>query len=154
MLFKDIIPKIRKRIHDEDKLVYDDEELMDYFNDAQDFIASTLVSLGYEGMIYTVEAILLTKLPANFIKLCGQYPMTINNGGFVPEQNGLIVRYVGYPLPLKTIQDQIDMFDVWIPLLIQATVMFAQNTEEFTLKQDMEMIKTKISGLVAIRGGA
>lgn len=152
MKFEDILPAIRKRLHDEDKLVYDDAELLGYYNDGQELISSTLSALGYEGMVFPITIIENTQVPNNYIRLCGQYPVYVQNGIFYPEVSSIEAQYIGYPASLTSISEEIKLLDVWIPIAIQATVMYAQNTEEFSLKQDMELIRMKLEGLVKARG--
>jgi hypothetical protein len=149
----DLLPKIRQRLHDEDKLVYDDLELTGYINDAIDFLGSELLIIGDETLLKTILVNNSIEIPPDFVATCGQFPIYFENGYIYTDSGSVSIQYFSIPSSVSTVNDTIPLRNMWVPLLIQATVMYAQNTEEFQLKQDMELIKIKIANLSQMKVG-
>lgn len=81
MLVKDILSQIRYAINDTDKIEFSDTELLNYVNQAQDYISNVAINNGFKGLLKETDLTLTdgkVALPDDFVR---EYSVT--NGMFI-----------------------------------------------------------------------
>ncbi|WP_297452595.1 hypothetical protein [Persephonella sp.] len=81
MLVKDLFQQIRYAINDQDKIEFSDAELLNYVNQAQDYISNIAINNGFKGLLKETDLTLTNSqatLPSDFVR---EYSVT--NGMFI-----------------------------------------------------------------------
>ncbi|RMD45746.1 MAG: hypothetical protein D6831_02985, partial [Aquificota bacterium] len=71
MTVNDLISQIRQAVNDTDKIEYTDQELINYINQAQDYISNVCINNNFKGVLKQTDLTLTNDkaaLPSDFVK--------------------------------------------------------------------------------------
>lgn len=139
MLVSEMIQIIRNRLNDREGVGdFEDDQLIDYLNQAVNYISGYLVTTMNPLMVKSIELNNGDELPEDFVKTCGNFPMLVEGRTvelFNPKKP-LEVKYY-YQLPNIEMEDEFPLKDLQSPnLAIQLTVIFCMNQQKMDISQD------------------
>lgn len=139
MLVSEMIQIIRNRLNDREGVGdFEDDQLIDYLNQAINYISSYLVTTMNPLMVKSITLANGDELPEDFVKTCGNFPMLVEGRTvelFNPKKP-LDVKYY-FQLPQVEMEDEFPLKDLQSAnLAIQLTVIFCMNQQRIDISQD------------------
>jgi hypothetical protein len=164
MTVGELLDQIRYMINDRDKLEYTDNELINYLNQAQDYIANTCINHQYKGFLKTTTLTLtdgVATLPDDFVVEsalyagdpprnllpiapgtpieANSYVYRITGNQLESDQDTITLVYYSYPQQYFNTTDTINLPPQFINLLREITVFLALNRNEFNTSVEQQL---------------
>lgn len=154
MKVSDILNVIRPRIADENKIEYEDEELIEYLNDAMDFLSAQLIAMNDSGMITDLTVKDGNAVPADFMdKYAGNFPVYISGDAFkiLDGSTQVDIRYYAMKPHVVRADDLVPFKDYYKSVLTQAVAMYALNRNEYEIGQDKGLLNDLLTAHAAAK---
>ena len=149
----DIVRRARLRISDTTNS-FTDAEMIDYVNDAIDFLNTFLIANKDTEFIVSFNTSDGMPVPLDFHSLAGVWPVTIENGLFrlkvaTPPTQKLAYYAVSPHIVLLT--DAVKFKDIYQSALSQLTAIYAANRNGANLAQDKTLFDDAMASIKAAR---
>ena len=162
MTVADLITQIRRAINDVGAIEYTDDELVDYINQAQDYITNTCINHQYKGFLKSITLTLTdgkVTLPSDFVvesavlsgnRNClpvapgeqtkqNSYTYKIIGNELYSDQSELTLIYYSYPSSYTQTTDTISLPNHFINLLKEISIYLALNRNEFDTRLEQQL---------------
>ncbi|ADO44949.1 hypothetical protein Hydth_0549 [Hydrogenobacter thermophilus TK-6] len=176
MTVAEAVLRLRTLLNDPQAIEFTDAELINYINQAQDYIVLSAVNLGFQGFLKNVNLTLTNDqalLPSDFIR---EYSVSANNyilnsvppdaevtdktykiiGNTLYSKNASVSLYYFYSLPnYSNLSDTIQIPQIFNNLLFEICVYLAKNRIEVPNAFDVQLsslYEQKIAQLVSAYG--
>ena len=154
MLVQNAIDEIRLKINDRDEIGLDDDELLNYLNEAVQFISAYMVSFRSPQLVR--EAVVEDEtytLPENFAQFCGGYPI---------KQTGSVVQLLDDPplklrffvsYPILSEEDEMPFNHIALTqVAIKIASVYANAQERLDISQDKTLVQELQQAVAASMG--
>lgn len=154
MTVNEILMSVRRRIRDEHKIEYQDSELIGYINDAINLISNANIANKDPLMVKEIIINEKTFVPKSFVKWAGVYPVSITNDiiDLLDPAETIVCKYYAAKENVSNTFDKIPFDDAGRSLVVQLTVIYALNRNQFDIVQDERLMNT-LSQAVALGKG-
>lgn len=157
MLASQLITKIRRRINDANTTTpeFEDDELMDYINDAITDLSMNLINDNAAEMINTVNIPDGFPVPTSCVKLAGIYPIR-EEGTLWRITNGaamVLIRYFATRPLISAVGDTIPFKDMYLTALADEVCKRAMNRVEADTTQETQYQLKHLTALNAAKTG-
>lgn len=138
----ELITRVRLRIKDPGAIDYSSFEMIDYFNDAADFVSMELIAQKDPNMIKEIEHDNGSPLPDDFVEFAGQHPVYQKNGSLFTNDDAAKVKIRYFAKRARTTDAQANspfksMYDT---VLVQLTALYASSRDTGGIPTDAEML--------------
>ena len=154
MLVSEAIEKIRRRINDEFDTGYSDEVLINYINDAKEYLSHALITKLNPELTknIVIDSAVVNTVPRNFVKFAGGFPVRRQGNLFHITDTTLPiveVKYFFIPDDVLAVTDNMPFQnnDTYNMLIINLASIYALNQHEFDVNQD-SALKQAIEGMI------
>ena len=154
MLVSEAIEKIRRRINDEFDTGYTDEVLINYINDAKEYLSHALITKLNPELTknIVIDSAVVNTVPRNFVKFAGGFPVRRQGNLFFITDTTLPiveVKYFFIPNDVLAVTDNMPFQnnDTYNMLIINLASIYALNQHEFDVNQD-SALKQAIEGMI------
>ena len=178
MRVSDLLQQIRYAINDTDKIEFSDAELLNYINQAQDYISNICINNAFKGLIKETDLTLIdgkTELPQDFVR---EYSVVANGyilkslpadaevdeysykivGNSLYSQNDTVNLYYFYMYPAYvSVNDELVIPNVFVNLLREIAIYLALNRLEFNTAfetQLAQLFETRIIQVINSYGNS
>lgn len=152
----DVIREARKRITDVDELVYPNEELISYLNQAIDFLNGFLIASNKAEMLKELTVGDGTAVPEDFSgKYAGYFPVR-EVGEVFKLQIGstpVVIRYFANRPHVAETTDTVPFKAQYKSILVQLVSIYAPNRNGYIIDQDKALLKDLLDVMVSGQGG-
>ena len=155
MKVEDFLEIVRFRVNDKLSVAYSDDELMQFLNDSIALLNTELITLKDPVMLKEITISQSMAMPANFVKFAGKYPVYIADDTIKMLGTDSIpnVLYFANKSKVSSLNDEVPFSDTEESMLVQLTVIYALNKNEYSTDQD-ELLLDKLREIIrAVKGG-
>ncbi|QDR80230.1 hypothetical protein [Sporomusa termitida] len=138
-----LITRARLRLKDPGEKTYSRYEMLDYLNDAVDFVSMELIAQQDLDMIYEINHTSGEALPDNFVAFAGQHPVYTKNGltyATDTAATSTTIRYFGKKDRVEDVEANSPFLSMYDPVLVQLMVIFAMNRDTGGIPADAEIL--------------
>jgi len=141
-----LLTVVRKKIRDTTSIEYQDSELIDFLNDALDYMSSFMIRIKDGESIKVVSVAGNITKPDDFDSIVGSQLLYLENDSIKTLTGGtLMMRYYAMKPHVSTISDIVPFKASIEPLLAQLTAIYALNRNEFDVSQDQTLFEKQLS---------
>ena len=148
MLVSEAIEKIRRRINDELDTGYTDEVLINYINDAKEYLSHALITKLNPELTknIVIDSAIVNTVPRNFVKFAGGFPVRRQGNLFHitnPSLSTVVVKYFFVPDDVTSPADNMPFNDndKYNMVIINMASIYALNQHEFNIQQDNLLVE-------------
>ena len=158
----DLLQQIRYAINDTDKIEFSDAELINYINQAQDYISNVCINNAFKGLIKETDLTLIdgkTELPQDFVR---EYSVVANGyilkslpadaevdeysykivGNSLYSQNDTVNLYYFYMYPAYvSVNDELVIPNVFVNLIREIVTYLALNRTNINTSFELQLSK-------------
>jgi len=139
---------IRKKIRDTTSIEYPDLELIDYLNDAIDYMSAYLIRIkdGETIKTATIDSTGIIAKPSDYDSLVGAQMLYLENDSIKTlSGDAATIRYYAMKQHVSSVSDIIPFKASIEPFLVQLTAIYALNRNEFNVTQDQALFEKQLS---------
>lgn len=150
---RDLLTRVSLRVKDADCKVYSEYELLEYFNDACDFLSMELISQKDIDMICETTQTMGMPLPDEFVEWAGQHPLYVADGKAVAQDgvsSALPIRYWAKKARVRIDGDSPfrSMYDT---VLVQVASIYAMARDTGGIPTDQGLLDQVRANIAALR---
>lgn len=150
------ITTIKNRINDLTGTGYTTAIIIDYLNDAINYVSSKMVEVNHPLLLRDISVTNAMVVPDNFVKFAGTYPIR-RTGQILSIIDGSETVDAKYYRSLDNVVLNGDMplnDPIYTSLIIQVTCIYALNKNEFDTSQDAGLVQELEKTISTVLGGA
>lgn len=138
----ELITRVRLRMKDPGAIAYSSFEMIDYFNDAIDFVSMELIAQRDPDMIKETEHVNGEPLPDDFVEFAGQHPVYQKNGNlFTNDSSAMLrIRYFAKRARITNEEEQSPFKSMYDTVLVQLTALYASSRDNGGIPTDADML--------------
>lgn len=155
MTVNDLVPQIRSNIHDINGIEFTSTDLLNYLNDAINYLSTFLISINDPEMIIELPQVNHDdNIPADYCIAIGKNPLSITNGKFKlfnTNEPILNFRYYAYKPAITSLDQVIPFKDFYATILVRIVSIYALNCNDYDVTQDWNIVKQMLDSIVGAR---